>query len=645
MLNEKIGKYRIIRLIGEGGMASVYEAEHEMLGTKAAIKVLNPILSSNDQIKERFRNEAKLMASLDHPNITKIIDFDEQPQQLSIVMEYLSGEDLNKKIKRNGPLPEVEIEKIFRQTLAAFQYAHDRGIIYRDIKPSNIFILPNGQIKILDFGIAKLFGQGNEMTQTGTQLGTPVYMSPEQVRSEKSIDHRSDIYSLGVTMFFAVNGKPPYNADTDSQFDIFTKIVYGPLPDFQVASRFKEMVLSACQKKREDRIQTCSDWILLLNQDTEKKSDREEVTVIQPVKEPVSHQNTSSETTRIEQAATKQQQPKQERQTSVKIPVEQGKNKSKAVILSVLGVIGLIIFLLIKTNSSDGGLSAMQDGEPAENSTLVSLSGESTAMPVPVVIETPDFSDKSASRNKVQGSLQISQLSCTSNDVTDVDEWFARNNISVPTYTVYNEFRKIQGNVPEIVPKTLNGLRITDGFNYDNGDIYFYGPNFGEKNMVLITDATKQRIAHLLDFSNFRLAPNTLPGEEDYVNQSVNWAIVEDDILYVSHGHSTYAKSSYGQNAYISAIDLKTYKIKWTTDPLTCNSNFVLSGDAIICGYGFTEEPDYMYVIDKSSGQRTQRISISSGPDYIIQKDNLLYVRTYNTDCVFQINGGFEVQK
>jgi hypothetical protein len=304
----------------------------------------------------------------------------------------------------------------------------------------------------------------------------------------------------------------------------------------------------------------------------------------------------------------------------------------------VLGVIGLIIFLLIKTNSSDG--------EPAENSTLVSLSGDSTAIPVPVVIERPDFSEKFSLVDSIAAfDLQISQLSCTSNDITDVDEWFARNNISVPTYTVYNEFRKIQGNVPENVPKTLNGLRITDGFNYDNGDIYFYGPNFGEKNMVLITDATKQRIAHLLDFSNFRLAPNTLPGDEDYVNQSVNWAIVEDDILYVSHGHSTYAKSSYGQNAYISAIDLKTYKIKWTTDPLTCNSNFVLSGDAIICGYGFTEEPDYMYVIDKSSGQRTQRISISSGPDYIIQKDNLLYVRTYNTDCVFQINGGLEVQK
>ena len=257
MIFTTIGKYKIIRLIGEGGMASVYEAEHEMLGTKVAIKVLNPILSSNTQIKERFRNEAKLMASLDHPNITKVIDFDEQIQQFSIIMEFLSGEDLNQKIKRNGPLSEKEIIDVFSQTLSAFQYAHEKGIVHRDIKPSNIFILPNGHIKILDFGIAKLFGQGNEMTQTGTQMGTPVYMSPEQVKADKSIDHRSDIYSLGVTMFFAINGKPPYNSDTDSQFDIFTKIVYEPLPAFYIQSKFNKIVLKFCQKNREERFQTC----------------------------------------------------------------------------------------------------------------------------------------------------------------------------------------------------------------------------------------------------------------------------------------------------------------------------------------------------------------------------------------------------
>ena len=260
MINKTIGRYKILHLIGEGGMACVYEAEHDMLGTKVAIKVLNPILSANAQIKERFRNEAKLMASLNHPNITKVIDFDEQPHQLSIIMEFLEGTDLNQKIKNNGPLTEKEITAIFSQALAAFQYAHEKGIVHRDIKPSNIFILPNGHVKILDFGIAKLFGQGNEMTQTGAQMGTPIYMSPEQVKADKSIDHRSDIYSMGVTMFFAISGKSPYQSDKDSQFVIFTKIVNEPLPHLSNQSMYTPTVIKACNKNREDRFQSCSEW-------------------------------------------------------------------------------------------------------------------------------------------------------------------------------------------------------------------------------------------------------------------------------------------------------------------------------------------------------------------------------------------------
>ena len=255
-------------------MASVYEAEHEMLGTKVAVKVLNPILSANTQIRERFKNEAKMMASFNHPNITKIIDFDDQPHQLSIVMEFLEGEDLNDKIKRYGPLSQKEVKDIFVQTLSAFQYAHEKGIVHRDIKPSNIFILPDGRVKILDFGIAKLFGQGNEMTQTGTQMGTPIYMSPEQVKADKSIDHRSDIYSLGVTMFYAINGTPPYNVNTNSQFDIYTKIVNEDLPKFSIQSRFEPIVLFACKKNREERFIDCNEFkTLILSVDSEKFND------------------------------------------------------------------------------------------------------------------------------------------------------------------------------------------------------------------------------------------------------------------------------------------------------------------------------------------------------------------------------------
>jgi uncharacterized protein (TIGR02145 family) len=265
-IGKQIGKYTITRLIGEGGMASVYEGEHEALGTKAAIKILNPILSSNKQIRERFKNEARIMASLDHPNITRVLDFEENDSFLAIAMELLTGEDLSDRIKKMGKLPEEEIKYIFDQILLAFQYAHELGIVHRDIKPSNIFVLSNGSVKILDFGIAKLLSQGNEMTHTGTQIGTPIYMSPEQVKADKSIDHRSDIYSLGITLFYALNGKPPYDGNTTSQFDIFNKIVYEPLPELGGSSYLNDIVKKACQKDREQRFQNCEEWLKYFKQ-------------------------------------------------------------------------------------------------------------------------------------------------------------------------------------------------------------------------------------------------------------------------------------------------------------------------------------------------------------------------------------------
>ena len=216
MIGQKIGKYRLTSYLGEGGMASVYEGVHETIGSKAAVKILNPSLSSNNQIRERFKNEAKFMFSLKHPNIATIYDFEESDSTLAIVMELLEGNDLNSYLKIHGRFTDNHAFKVFEQILSAFEFAHDKGYIHRDIKPSNIFILPDGTVKILDFGIAKIFGQDSEITQTGTQLGTPMYMSPEQVRADKSIDYRSDIYSLGVLLHTMLQGKAPYDKNQES---------------------------------------------------------------------------------------------------------------------------------------------------------------------------------------------------------------------------------------------------------------------------------------------------------------------------------------------------------------------------------------------------------------------------------------------
>lgn len=332
---QKIEKYVVKRLIGEGGMASVYEAEHEVLGTKAAIKILNPVLTANADIRERFMNEAKMMASFQHTNITKIIDFEETDTFLAIIMEFLEGQDLSERIESGAKLTESEITSIFEQTLSAFQYAHEKGVIHRDIKPSNIYILPNGKVKILDFGIAKLFGQGNEKTQAGTQMGTPIYMSPEQVKADKSIDHRSDIYSLGVTLYFALNGKPPYDSDGASQFDIFNKIVYEPLPELTGDSKLIAMVKKACQKDRDQRYQSCEEWLEDLRAIQTGSSTVEQKPPLKP-EEPVQEKTKIEESIPIS-GKVEMKDPSTQNPTS-NIP----KSSGAAIVALVFGLIALI---------------------------------------------------------------------------------------------------------------------------------------------------------------------------------------------------------------------------------------------------------------------------------------------------------------
>ena len=265
MVNTTLDKYRLLGVIGEGGMATVYKAQHTTMKHYVAIKLLNPALTSHSSVVQRFKNEAQMMASLNHPNITRVVDLVEEDHKLGIVMELLEGEDLKAYITRKKSLKEKEISSVFSQCLAALKYAHDQGIVHRDIKPSNIYVLSDGIIKILDFGVAKIFGTGKDATQTGTQIGTPVYMSPEQVKGDKSIDFRSDIYSLGVTMFYAVNGKPPYDSSTTSQFDILNKIVHEDLPKFKKKSPFEPLIQKACQKDREQRYQGCDEWQKAMN--------------------------------------------------------------------------------------------------------------------------------------------------------------------------------------------------------------------------------------------------------------------------------------------------------------------------------------------------------------------------------------------
>jgi len=208
----QLGSFRLSRKLGEGGMGAVYLAEDSLAGRTVAIKVLPSKFSSNPEFVARFRREARSTGKLSHPNIVAAYSFGEDGGHHYFVMEYMAGAPLDSRLKNGGRVPWDEAVAIIKQVAAGLEYAHNHGLIHRDIKPGNIFIAETGEAKILDLGLSKSIDENEQsfMTQSGAVLGTPHYISPEQARSDKGIDGRTDIYSLGATFYHLVTGKTPF---------------------------------------------------------------------------------------------------------------------------------------------------------------------------------------------------------------------------------------------------------------------------------------------------------------------------------------------------------------------------------------------------------------------------------------------------
>jgi serine/threonine protein kinase len=270
MVGEIISHYRLLSQIGEGGMGLVYLGEQTNLNRKVAIKELHTNLTSNPQFKERFINEAKILAKLSHPNIVTVYDLLFEGGRFFIVMEYVTGENVSSVIIRSRSAFEMKrCIHIFKHILSAFSYAHAEGIIHRDIKPSNIILGPNDVPKILDFGIAKITSIDLGITKTGTKMGSVFYMSPEQVMGEQ-LDKRTDVYSLGVTLFEMLTGTLPFSADTDSEYKIQTKIVSEPLPTVRhynphLPEQLDWIIAKATAKRAIDRYTGCEQFYYALD--------------------------------------------------------------------------------------------------------------------------------------------------------------------------------------------------------------------------------------------------------------------------------------------------------------------------------------------------------------------------------------------
>jgi serine/threonine-protein kinase len=211
----QLGNFRLLRRLGRGAMAEVYLAEQSLLRRRVAVKVLKPELADDRTYLRRFEREAQAAASLVHANIVQIYEVGHVDGLHFIAQEYIQGQNLREWITRNGPPDLPHALSVMRQVAAALAKAAEQGVVHRDVKPENIMLTPSGEVKVADFGLARIAREGEaiDLTRIGITMGTPLYMSPEQVEG-KPLDHRSDLYSFGVTCYHMLGGSPPFSGET-----------------------------------------------------------------------------------------------------------------------------------------------------------------------------------------------------------------------------------------------------------------------------------------------------------------------------------------------------------------------------------------------------------------------------------------------
>lgn len=212
-----LGSYRLLRPIGKGGMGVVYLGEHHVMKRMMALKILPPEATDNPKRLQRFKEEARACAQLDHPNIVQAYDCDAAGERFYIVMEYVDGIDLHHAVSRDGVMSPSEAIDLISQAASGLAHAHERGIIHRDIKPANLLLRTDGVLKVSDLGLARIGMSGVGDTESNRYMGTADFMAPEQAINSQNVDARADIYSLGCTLYFLLTGRPPYSGDSVKQ--------------------------------------------------------------------------------------------------------------------------------------------------------------------------------------------------------------------------------------------------------------------------------------------------------------------------------------------------------------------------------------------------------------------------------------------
>ncbi|MEO8070951.1 MAG: TIR domain-containing protein [Acidobacteriota bacterium] len=267
-----------------------------------------------------------------------------------------------------------------------------------------------------------------------------------------------------------------------------------------------------------------------------------------------------------------------------------------------------------------------------------SLTAVAPSLPALLSAEPPpaDYFVLPAVGRQPDAAIRLTKIQEKRNAITDDADWWVANGLSQPTYTVPNPFRQEVGDLPQFVPAEFQGVRVVKVIR-GTPTIAVYGENFSSGRYLLGLDPATRHGTFAFDFSLYEYPKSFQRSEREFVQMATIWAQLEVNTLYVAHAHSTYAKSSDGYNAYITAIDVPSNRILWRSQPLVSNANnFVIRGDVIVAGYGFTNENDSLYVLNKADGRVIQQLPLKSGPSDLIEKGDRLHVRTYDTDYVFQ---------
>ncbi len=263
VIGENVGTYRLIEKLGKGGMATVFKAYHPSLDRYVAIKALHPAFMEHPGFIERFEREAKVVAKLEHPNIVPIYDFSEHEDRPYLVLKYVRGETLKARLDKSK-LTYKESRHIFRVIASALSYAHQEGVLHRDVKPSNVLLDKAGGVYLADFGLARMTETSQTTLSGQMMMGTPHYISPEQAKGLGNLDSGTDIYSLGIMMYELLVGDVPYQADTP--FSVIHDHIYSPLPlprdmNPDLNEEIQRAILKSLAKKREDRFANVSEMM------------------------------------------------------------------------------------------------------------------------------------------------------------------------------------------------------------------------------------------------------------------------------------------------------------------------------------------------------------------------------------------------